>query len=93
MVVNKEALFYVNVKKEDTKGDHAIKEEADVEDYDEKKAEDNSSSSEMRVNPAETTIPALAPSELDITPVAHSGVWCDGCNVPYFLTSHFTHYL
>ena len=81
------------MKKEDTKGDHAIKEEADVKDYDENEAEDNGSSSEMRVNPAETTIPDLALFEPDVTPVAHSGVWCDRCNVLHFLTSDFRHRL
>ena len=79
---------------EDIKGDKVIEEEAaDVKENDENEAEDNDSSSEMRVNPAETTIPVFSPSEPDVTPVVHSGVRCDGCNVLYFLTSHFTHYL
>ena len=78
---------------EDIKGDKVIEEEADVKENDENEAEDNDSSSGMRVNPAETTIPALAPSEPDVVPVAHSGVWCDGCNVLQFLTSDFRHHL
>ena len=78
---------------EDIKGDKVIEEEADVKENGENEAEDNDSSSGIRVNPAETTIPIFSPSEPDVTPVAHSGVRCDRCNVLYFLTSHFRHYL